>query len=150
MKRIEQSDRKVFIVHYDGWVSTPKGRRWVPHNASAKPASIKDAYLAVDTGVKGAGSHAMVRHAPAHWINHASGGVGAPPPGTTSDAVLLHELDHAANNTEGINRRQWSTNAHAWNQRWRNFEEYDATAKDNGYRLEVGLPTRANYGARPP
>lgn len=144
LRRIERSGRSVRMIPYHGYFPTPHGPVWSPHNAWAAPTNT-GGLMDMATGRAGPGCDAVVAHNPAHWANHPSGGVPGAPQRTTSDGILLHEMNHAANATEGRMRGQGVTNAHDWDQRWNNFEEYDTVAKENGYRQERGLPTRRDY-----
>lgn len=155
LNRIARSGNHVNIHPYSGWVPNPRGGPpiWHPHNAMAW-ADNADGMLNPATGARGAGSNANVGHTPEFFGNHPSGGAGTPPAGTTSDAMLHHELSHAANATEGGMRpRDYTNTSSGWGGddsnpgRWRNHEEYATTAADNGYRRDTGLPQRANYAA---
>ena len=146
LKRIEKSGKSVRMIHYDGFFPTPHGPAWAPHNAWAAPMT-DDGITDIPTGLKMPGSDAVVAHNPAHWSNHPSGGIQNPPAKTTSDGILLHEMNHAANATEGGMRGEGVTKAHNWDQRWNNFEEYNTVVTENGYRAENGLPTRPDYAS---
>ncbi len=117
-----------------------------PLNALAGPHSM-DAMMDIPTGLHMPGSASDVMHTPANWANHPSqaGNVAHPAPGTSSDAILFHELNHAANNAQGANRAAGTTSQHGWDQRWVNQEEYATVAAENGYRAENGLPQRTAY-----
>lgn len=145
LRRIERSGKQVRFIHYNGWFPTQHGPQWMPHNAWAQPQSA-NGLMNLATGRRGPGSNATVAHNPAHWANHPTGGIAGAPARSPSDAILLHELNHAANATQGADRASALTQAHGWDQRWDNFEEYNTVATENGYRAERGLPTRPDYG----
>ena len=120
------------------------------YNAFATPSSW-DGVMDIPTGLAMEGSDSVVQHVPSYWANHTPTPNGAPHPmpNTTSDALLFHELNHATNNAQGMNRYQGTSNVAGWDQRWTNFEEYTTVAAENGYRGETGLPLRTNYGSMP-
>jgi uncharacterized Zn-binding protein involved in type VI secretion len=146
LKRIEKSGKKVTIRPYTG-----KG-----FNANAGPTSW-DGVVDAATGLRGPGSDVVVQHTPGIWTNHAPNGKPPPPKGTSSDAILNHEMNHAANATEGKMSGQnapgdtgpVTSSEGGWDKRWNNFEEYDTTHADNAYRRENGLPQRTDYGPLP-
>ncbi len=148
--RIQKSGRNVTIHPYSGWTPpTPtQPSVWMPHNAFAW-SHTADGVMDIPTGLRMAGSDAGVVHTPAFWGNHPSGGMPGAPARTTSDAILFHELNHAANATEGAMRGEGTVAAHQWNRRWKDFEEYSTVAAENGYRREMGLPQRDMYGPFP-
>ncbi len=113
-------------------------------NALAGPHSA-DALMDIPTGLRMPGSGSDVMHTPANWANHAPPGTSHAAPGTSSDAILFHELNHAANNSQGANRAAASQSQHGWDGRWANNEEYATVAAENGYRAENGLPQRTAY-----
>ncbi len=152
MKRIEKSGKKIEMLKYDGTFLGPDGLP-IPEkadhfNAWAQPKN-PNGLMDMSTGLKGAGSDAEVSHAPANWANHPSGGVADAPKKTTSDAILLHEMNHAANATEGGVRQSGTMAKHGWDKRWKNFEEYNTVAVENGHRASTGLPPRTEYGPLP-
>ncbi|MCH9683995.1 MAG: hypothetical protein K0V04_21355 [Deltaproteobacteria bacterium] len=140
LNRIGKAGAQVEIV------PLPAGKG--PHNAFAQ-ANSWDAMTDMATGAKGAGSGSVVSHTPENWANHGPPGASHPHPGTSSDAMLHHELHHAANNAEGGGKMMGTETADNWDKRWANHEEYGTTHADNGYRGETGLPPRTNYGALP-
>lgn len=134
---IDGTAHGVTIRHYNGSHG--------PLNALAGPHSM-DAMMDIPTGLRMPGSSSDVMHTPANWANHPSqAGVPHPAPGTSSDAILFHELNHAANNSQGANRAAATQGQHGWDQRWVNNEEYSTVAAENGYRGETGLPARTAY-----
>jgi len=66
--------------------------------------------------------------------------------GSPSDAVLLHELDHAQRAGSGNQRKDYP-NPDAT--RFPNAEEHAATVTENAYRREQGLPERVNSKGEP-
>ncbi len=118
------------------------------HNGFATAKSM-DGLMDIPTGLKLPGSDTVINHTPENWANHAPAGSGHPYPGTSSDALLHHELHHAANNAEGVNKGMGSETGSGWDKRWGNYEEYGTTHADNGYRGETGQPPRTNYGHLP-
>jgi hypothetical protein len=125
-------------------------------------------------GRAGRGSRSIVGHSPDHWANHGGQSAwvdratGTPHPstitpaprGTTSSAMLHHELTHALRGARGTFASghthtgiyvpaSGGTAATTWEAAWMNSEEYAAVAADNAYRSETGLPTRETYGALP-
>ena len=110
------------------------------------PAGYRD----LATGKPGAGFDAEISHSPFDWPNASS-------PKTPSDAVLNHELNHAANVMEGkltnhacCAQYNWGKHNNAAGQqqsgRWQDFEEFETTHVDNAYRRERGgMKQRKNY-----
>jgi uncharacterized Zn-binding protein involved in type VI secretion len=141
LRDIEKSGNKVLFGEY-------------PHlgvlNSSAQELT-SDGLMDL-AGKPGKGSHAVVRHTPSSWANHGNPKAIASKPGTTSDAILNHELNHARNATVGrmspIDPSTAPTRS-GWDTRWKEFEEYSTTHADNAYRRENGLPLRVNYGHLP-
>jgi hypothetical protein len=71
-------------------------------------------------------------------------------PGTPSDVVLLHELNHARNNALGNNRMLLRDADPNWNAAWTNREEAATVGVENSYRAERGgVPQRSNYSTLP-
>jgi hypothetical protein len=72
-------------------------------------------------------------------------------PESPSDVVLNHEMGHAANNAEGINRRQTGFADAADEARWSNMEEHDVINNvENPYRQERGFTTpRTSHSSAP-
>ncbi|MFO0633668.1 MAG: M91 family zinc metallopeptidase [Nannocystaceae bacterium] len=151
LDRIDKGGKTVTIHPYNNHFPTANGPVFAPHNAWAAPVghSPGDALMDIPTGLKMPGSDSAVAHAPQNWANHAPPGSPHPHPGTSSDAILFHEMNHAANNSGGINRAQGTSSAHSWDNRWSNFEEYSTVAAENGYRSETGLPLRNAYNHLP-
>jgi uncharacterized Zn-binding protein involved in type VI secretion len=131
--RIEQSGVNVALRPYGA----------LAHNAQYIPLGANGMRDAA-TGALGRGGGGIVEHNPALWANHPGGGLHGAPPGSTSDAILFHELNHAAQGAEGRLSTAGPT-THGWNSRWRMFEEYSTVAAENGYRSEQGLPLRTAY-----
>jgi hypothetical protein len=152
LDRIDRGGKMVDIHPYSGWAPGPHGPVWWgPHNAYAMPVgpNAGDALMDMPTGLRMPGSDSVVSHSPANWANHAPPGSVHPHPGTTSDGILFHELNHTANNSQGVSRVDGSSTAHGWDQRWSNFEEYSTVAADNGYRAETGQGIRNAYNHLP-
>lgn len=71
-------------------------------------------------------------------------------PGSPSDVVLAHELNHARNNALGNNRQILTDADPAWNSAWTNREEAATVGVENSYRAERGgVPQRTDYSALP-
>lgn len=146
LRGIQRTGRNVEIRPYRG----------AGHNASAPPLSW-DAFLNTRTGAPRAGSNMAVEHTPAIWANRARLPHGHPHPGTPSDAILNHEMNHVLNGMEGRmvhgvapgDPGPVHTSQGGWDNRWNNFEEYSTTHADNAYRRENGLPLRQNYAHLP-
>jgi hypothetical protein len=146
LKRIQKSGKKVTIKPY-----TKTG-----FNANATPTSW-DGVVDAATGLRGPGSDSVVKHTPDRWVNHSPNGNPPPPKGTTSDSVLNHEMNHAANAAEGKSSGQTApgdtgpvkSTESDWDKRWTDFEEYDTTHADNAYRRENGIPERIDYSHMP-
>lgn len=144
LNRAARSGKNIEIRPYTG----------LGHNASATPTSW-DGVMDMGTGLRGPGSNVVVEHTPSIWANHATPPPAHVTPGTSSDSILNHEMNHAANATEGRMRHQnapgdvgpTTTSDGGWDQRWKNFEEYNTVQADNAYRAENGLPTRPDYMA---
>ena len=142
LRRIAKSGKNVEIIPFAG----------LGHNATATPKSWEGLINAA-TGEAGKGADVVVEHTPGKWSNHGGGG----PANTTSDAVLNHEMNHAANATEGrmIHQNKPGTTGAVtssegdFDKRWNNFEEYNTTHADNAYRRENGLAQRTDYGVLP-
>ncbi|HET9985770.1 MAG TPA: M91 family zinc metallopeptidase [Longimicrobiales bacterium] len=66
-------------------------------------------------------------------------------PGTPSDVVLFHEMNHAANNAAGRNMDSLKSGDPAWDRSWTNWEEHNTVNAENGYRRDQGLPQRKDY-----
>jgi hypothetical protein len=67
-------------------------------------------------------------------------------PGTPSDVVLEHELNHAANNATGEGMGALRDPDPAWNEAWTNHEEHNTVAAENAYREQRGgVPQRHDY-----
>jgi uncharacterized Zn-binding protein involved in type VI secretion len=161
----------------DEWLSLST-RLVGEHNASSGALDGVQSAINPITGLPGGGSASVVTHSPERWINgggpparletyDAAGDLIAvreipAPPSTTSDAILLHELNHSAHSAEGVNTRAIvsadpyrgpsleGTPGPTWSQRWKNQEEFATVAAENGYRREVGLPERVDYAAHLP
>lgn len=142
LERIERAGKPVTIVPYHG----ANG----PLNAVADHHGNWDAFMDTPTGLRMPGAPTTVEHMPSNWANHpanpwAAGGHAHPAPGTSSDAILFHEMNHAANHSEGASRQLATNSEHGWDSRWVNHEEYSTVAAENSYRTETGLPTRTTY-----
>jgi uncharacterized Zn-binding protein involved in type VI secretion len=90
----------------------------------------------------GVGSGSRVQYDPGNWPNAAH-------PGTPSDAVLNHELNHAASSAAGTNMDQLKSGDPRFDHEWTNWEEHNTTNADNGYRREQGYPPRKDYNHLP-
>lgn len=141
-------------------------RSHLEHNAFAGPHSSAAAQLD-QNGVRGAGSSVTVRHTPSRWGPNGPSctwtvfengqpvrqSVSRPPPGTTSDAMLHHEMTHAANFMDGTGAQSLPIDDPDFAQRWSNAEEYVTVHSENGYRRETqglfGAPQRRGYGDLP-
>jgi len=92
---------------------------------------------------RGPGTGTRIAHDPAGFPSASS-------PGTPSDVVLAHELNHARNNALGNNQQLVRSNDPAWNSAWTNREEAATVGVENSYRAERGgVPQRADYSVLP-
>lgn len=140
LERIERAGKPVTITPHPPGVL----------NAVADHHGNWDAFMDTATGLRMPGAPTTVQHTPSSWANHpnnpwANAGVAHPAPGTSSDAILFHEMNHAANHSEGASRQLATNTEHGWDSRWANHEEYSTVAAENGYRTETGLPARTAY-----
>lgn len=142
LERIERAGHPVTIVPHNSPTN--------PLNAVADHHGNWDAFLDPATGLHMPGAPTTVGHTPSNWANHpnnpwAAAGQAHPAPGTSSDAILFHEMNHAGNHSDGASRQLSTNSEHGWDSRWSNHEEYSTVAAENGYRTETGLPTRSSY-----
>ncbi len=130
LERIHASPHRTEI-HPISSSSRPGGG---PH---CRPRSQGDALFDNGAGRPGSGSHSDVYYDPTR-------GYG---PGTPPDSVASHEMGHAANNAEGVNRRGAPADP---GQSYPNLEEQNVVqGVENPYRQESGLPPRSGYGHVP-
>lgn len=131
-----QAYSRPFSVH-DGHVLVtpdPNGAHMANLSGTMEPVTI--------TG-KGAGSGSEIAYDPASFPN-------ANNPGSPSDVVLAHEMNHSANTAEGGGQAGLKDSDPAWNKKWRNREEKNTVDSENRYREQRGgVPQRPDY-ANPP
>jgi len=90
-----------------------------------------------------AGTGSIVTYDPESWPRTEH-------PGTPSDVVLAHELNHANNNASGSSRSAIQEPDPAWHKRWANHEEANTVGVENAYRSERGgVPQRRDYSVLP-
>jgi Effector protein len=88
---------------------------------------------------RGTGSGSHIAYDPAQFPNAAH-------PGSPSDVVLAHELNHSRNMANGNNRQLVRSSDPTWNRDWTNREEAATVGVENSYRAERGgVPQRNNY-----
>ncbi|MFO7564983.1 MAG: M91 family zinc metallopeptidase [Enhygromyxa sp.] len=149
LRDIEKSGRKVEIRPYHEF-----GDKF--YNATAQAANM-DAVMDAVTGLPGSGANSVVKHSPNRWASHPDATLPHKHPGSTSDSILAHEMNHARNNALGRGQAQTArgdtgpvkTSKHGWDERWKNYEEYKTVQAENAYRREQGLPERTHYGKLP-
>lgn len=89
------------------------------------------------------GSGSRVTYNPDGWPSPTS-------PGTPSDVVLAHELNHANNNALGRGSGGLTDPDPTWNDKWANREEAQTVGVENSYRDERGgVPQRDDYSVLP-
>jgi uncharacterized Zn-binding protein involved in type VI secretion len=120
-----------------------QGSRWTPSSGSS--SRVLHSPEIWENGARGAEQSAVVRMDPQAGLVREE--IGAAPRGTTSDSVLLHELNHSANQLEGIEAQSVPQTdlSGQWSRRWKNCEEWRTVHVDNAYRRERGLPRRPDY-----
>lgn len=92
---------------------------------------------------KGSGEGSRVVYNPEGWPNVDN-------PGSPSDVILAHELNHAANNAAGEGQGLLRDPDPNWNHDWTNYEEHNTVAAENAYREQRGgVPQRDNYRTLP-
>jgi hypothetical protein len=92
---------------------------------------------------KNTGEGSRVVYDPASWPS-------AQNPGSPSDVILAHELNHAANNATGEGMGALKDPDPAWNSAWTNHEEHNTVGAENAYRGERGgVPHRDDYSVLP-
>ncbi len=110
----------------------------------ARDAYGNTGYRATDMAGPGAGSGSKVYFDPSQPIPKRSRGgtlIGEHSP----DTVLAHELSHARNNAKGVNKAQILSQDKAWNDRWKNLEEFEAVQAENAANKQKGTPLRDRY-----
>ena len=149
LKRVAKAYKKNNVtLTFSNYVpQTPGG--W-PYNATGwtKGGWNADGYRDA-MGKPGKGFDGEISVNPLDWPNPHH-------PGTTSDAITNHELNHAANAMEGkLVNNHWP-GEHGWGAgqnnpgRWSDFEEFETTHVDNAHRREMGYPLRKDYGSPMP
>jgi hypothetical protein len=97
----------------------------------------------VSVTTRGAGDASDIVYDPAEFPMPDS-------PGTPSDVVLAHEMNHAANNAEGAGQGALKDPDPQWQREWTNHEEKNTVASENRYRAQRGgVPQRENYSVLP-
>jgi hypothetical protein len=113
-------------------VTIKKGKP--PRGGASTPFNRRDP----KTGEPGVPFDSEVKYRPGE--NHRN------KPGTPSDAVLIHELDHSQRNGSANDRTEYPNPD---SQRFPNAEEHAAVGTENAYRKETGLPPRVNSTGKP-
>ena len=168
LERIERSSHRVSIEAMPASEYFEATDRLLlgEHNAFSRPHVPEDGRMSV-LGEPGPGTEVTIGHSPERWVNHGGGkpaelNIGRPgggwdttllppPPRTASDEVLLHELEHAANQVSGVERAalrggppdRYMPGGKEWGARWMDAEEFDAVWAENGYRYERNGPGAA-------
>ncbi|MBL8798953.1 MAG: hypothetical protein JNM56_34025, partial [Planctomycetia bacterium] len=93
------------------------------------------------TGKPGVPGDSEVQYTPGKNYTQQRNADGTPRNGSPSDAVLLHELDHAQRNGQGNQLKDYQNPDPS---RFTNAEECAATKTENRYREEQGYPQRVN------
>jgi hypothetical protein len=92
---------------------------------------------------KNSGSGSTVTYDPDTWPRQEH-------PGSPSDVVLAHELNHANNNASGSGQAAIRDPDPEWQKHWGNHEEANTIGAENAYRAERGgVPQRTDYSVLP-
>jgi hypothetical protein len=92
---------------------------------------------------KNSGTGSIVTYDPDTWPR-------AEHPGSPSDVILAHELNHANNSASGSSRGSLTDPDPDWQKHWTNHEEANTVGAENAYRAERGgVPQRTDYSVLP-
>jgi hypothetical protein len=137
---------QIFKRYGDNCAATHTGGRVVvePDPAGPYVVELRDgSQLPVKVAADGPGSGSVITYDPDTWPRTEH-------PGTTSDVVLLHELNHANNNASGRNMGALKEPDARWRKDWSNHEQKGSVSAENEYRSQRGgVPPREKYATLP-
>jgi len=142
-----QADQKAAqrFNRYGDHCTRPSGShaRIVPDPEGSHIADIGRGPERVKIVGSGPGAGSEIVYSPERWPSNRH-------PGSPSDVVLAHELNHARNNAYGKSTAELTDADPTWNDNWTNREEAATVGVENDYRAERGgVPQRVNYRTMP-